>query len=128
MLKQSGIKTSRVVTVITQPVLHTHAKPDVIVNHSQRTLPEIQALCQSANAIHTLMASNKEFKNRFLENQNNNTQRKNEHQPAHEQHLTAPYRERKYNESCNSDSGPCPPRLAQEKHHEQRHIDCDRAN
>src|SRR5438034_1089411 len=43
--------TDRVPAVVTQPVVHTIAKPGAIVNHVQGGSPEIEALRRGADAL-----------------------------------------------------------------------------
>src|SRR5207302_7309316 len=65
-------KAGCIVAIMTEPVIHTIAKPGTIMNHIQRTLPEIETLRCCAHALYINMAiKNKALHARMKEKKRN---------------------------------------------------------
>src|SRR5216683_1478855 len=125
MIKQIVTETNSVVAVVAQPVLHTHTKPDMVVNHPQRTLPEIQSLRQCTHTSYTCMMLKNNSRDRFIEDQENGTQRNHKNQSTQKYYFAVTKLKGDDEECCNEDSYPRTKRLTQIEHQEQGHADCD---
>src|SRR5260370_5420347 len=90
----------------------------MVVNHPQRTLPEIQSLRQRTHTSYTCMMLKNNSRDRFIEDQENGTQRNHKNQSTQKYYFAVTKLKVDDEECCNEDSYPRTKRLTQLNHHE----------
>ena len=72
VVMQMRRKTGCIVAIMTEPVIHTIAKPGAIMNHIQRTLPEIETLRRCAHAMYIDMIIKNKTNDASMKEKNRN--------------------------------------------------------